>query len=379
MSSAEPFEPTLKIFLSADIQNSTALKQPRPIDKGVSEKTMTPWLPIAKNFFQNFPVILNEKWVTKRDSFPGNFTHIDNPRLGESPKFWKALGDELVFQQTLTSQHQLYVTVQAFEDAVKDYDKSLKDRVADVDLGLKGTIWLAGFPIRNTEIPLDLDLSEGIVDKNTENISLSEEQAKAIIEHQKREGKGENIDYLGPSIDVGFRLSSMASPRKLTLSVEAANMLARTCSELEKGAEFAFCYDEGQALKGVLNNTRYPHVWIDLQAGVGEPTKMGEALSRTRKPSRVIKEATEEFISQHSSLTLPYILRGGDKVFGEMPPKDAEKVASYRQLYPADDLYHDQEGKNAAKALSEQERAQADQVLSELEKIVAKQIKDELK
>jgi len=99
---------------------------------------------------------------------------------------------------------------------------------------VKGTGWLAGFPVMNSVMPGD---------------SVS------------------HFDFLGSSIDIGFRLSRFASPRKFIFSVELAYVLSAPGKLIENG----FRYHGKEILKGVLANRPYPIFWLDCFVGCPKP------------------------------------------------------------------------------------------------------------
>jgi hypothetical protein len=115
------------------------------------------------------------------------------------------------------------VVCRGFYDALKEYDGAIRQKE---NLRAKGSAWLAGFPIRNSEIELS--------------------------------GGTTNLDFIGPDIDAGFRLSPHTRPGRLLISMDTADVLS-TC-----GRENNFNYHHvGWAvLKGVHEGKPYPLVWV---------------------------------------------------------------------------------------------------------------------
>ena len=76
-------------------------------------------------------------------------------------------------------------------------------------LRVKGTAWVAGFPVRNIEL---------YIPKNMHKNKAEPECVR---------------DFLGPSIDLGFRLSKKASEARLILSPSLAYLIASAAIERE--------------------------------------------------------------------------------------------------------------------------------------------------
>ena len=70
--------------------------------------------------------------------------------------------------------------------------------------------------------------------------------------------ESEHFDFVGPLIDIGFRLSKFASLRKFVISADLAWLITA-----QGDAAMPFHYDGRESLKGVLNDQPYPIFWID--------------------------------------------------------------------------------------------------------------------
>jgi hypothetical protein len=78
------------------------------------------------------------------------------------------------------------------------------------------------------------------------------------------DGKGLVEDFIGPSIDAGFRIADGATPSKLVVSVDLALLLLAGTDPLE-------LYFEGtQSLHGVLDGRPYPIIWHKVATDDGE-------------------------------------------------------------------------------------------------------------
>ena len=125
-------------------------------------------------------------------------------------------------------------------------------------------------------------------------------------------------DYIGPSIDTGFRLGGMASPRKLVISVDLAYLLSveqerhnREPAAYSVGPlsfqKFDFKYEGRLPLKGVLGGAPYPVIWIDLNPG-NEVNQAEDEVLQTPKPNASqVKVFAESFMKTNANyLRFPY-------------------------------------------------------------------------
>ena len=94
-------------------------------------------------------------------------------------------------------------------------------------LKLKGSAWTAEFPVGNAIVPLN-----------------------------------DGVDYIGPSMDTGFRLSRVSTPRKFAVSAELAMLILGLPRSVS--VEVPLHYDGRCQLKGVMEKEGYPFLWIDL-------------------------------------------------------------------------------------------------------------------
>jgi hypothetical protein len=105
----------------------------------------------------------------------------------------------------------------------------------DLPLRLKGTAWLADFAGPNIELEIP-ELSGG-------------ESVRAI-------------DFIGPDLDLGFRVTKFARPACLTLSLDVADLVL-TAGNADQVALHLIGAEE---LKGVMFGRPYPILWM-LEAG----------------------------------------------------------------------------------------------------------------
>lgn len=213
--------PQLRLFMSVDVVGSTAFKHRKALDGEAK-----PWLKFIHGFYTGFPEICWRN-VGEAQTGGGPGTSLVKPYL------WKALGDELIFSVPLKHPSYARLYLKAFRLSLIEAINNWAGGVNPLPISFKGTAWLAGFPVFNSAVPLDVETP------------LSPES--------------EHFDFVGPLIDIGFRLSKFASPRKFVISADIAWLITAQGD----AAAMKFHYDGRECLKGVLNDRPYPIFWID--------------------------------------------------------------------------------------------------------------------
>jgi len=210
-----------RIFLSVDIIGSTSEK----VGDSSGE-----WAGAFSNFLFNFRVSsvrlfndFKERKVSPCES-QSRACECDSCALDEKkavPKLWKLIGDEVVLMAELSCvKHHAYLHVKALAEAIKSFHNSHSK------LRVKGTAWVAGFPVRNIEIYIPKD----------EEWYIS--------------------DFLGPSIDLGFRLSKKATESKLVISPSLAYLIAK------EGNDMPLYYDGLEEVSGFKD--KQPIFWYAI-------------------------------------------------------------------------------------------------------------------
>lgn len=217
-----------RLFLSCDLVGSTAFKQKNQPDD---------WLRVFINFYREFPAYLEK--------------HLAGTNL--HPQLWKAIGDELIFVTDVNSEETIWNIVDAWIKSMDEYETALLTGGA-LGLATKGGAFLATFPTPNRTVP--------IVTPN-----------------------GTSDDYLGPSIDTGFRVMNNCSERHFTLSVEVAWALAVHWEEKQVNHK-ALRLVSVPVMKGVWQGRAYPLFALDRQA----TDKVNKALSAIQKNDAVETE-----------------------------------------------------------------------------------------
>ncbi|MCB1232557.1 MAG: hypothetical protein KDN19_20080, partial [Verrucomicrobiae bacterium] len=273
---------------------STAFKNSSP--------TSLRWIRAFYGFYSDLPATLKREYEA-------------TPKIAP-PEVWKTLGDEIVFVAPLANHQDAAIHVRRFINAVRSYRHDLKRSVPQLDL--KSAVWVAGFPVGNTAVQLHkkYPLANG---------GATDEGMIAVAVE----------DFIGPQMDIGFRLCHAASPRKLLVSVELAYLLA---SGEPSGVEFYL--DKGEPLKGVLSEKPYPMIWVDMfgsspDDGHDELAVLEDELRMVeRTPCRHEKLTyyCRLFIeSAGAPLAIPFI--DGDDRFEERPEGYKENMAEIRKVW----------------------------------------------
>lgn len=208
----------VRFFMSVDVAGSTFFKSSF---SGLGE---VGWLKHFETFFSAFPIMLTGQV---------GLEFLDEatlPRLD----IWKVMGDEIIFTCRPARAEEIALMLRALFGAMRRYED---EYFADLPLRLKGTAWIATFPNPNIEIRIPELLSDA--------------------------GDGQ-VDYIGPDIDLGFRIAKFARPSAVVVSVDLLDVLLRAANR----AQIDFFLIGREKLKGVLFDRPYPIVWT---RPAGEP------------------------------------------------------------------------------------------------------------
>lgn len=270
--------PALRLFLSADLIGSTALKSETSGGNDEPE-----WLRTFTSFYEEFPAILAENCSTH-----------ETPTVN----FWKGIGDELLWYVTLSQVGESLKVMKAFKGAIELYNKKLDEY--DKKVRLKGTAWLAGFPVTHKVVPLP---------------------------------NGGN-DFIGPSIDTGFRLSRFSTRMRMVVSVDLAWMLLQCQTKMD---ELKLCFDASESMKGVLSGRPYPIIWIECDSPL-EQLEYGLCHSnRTTEWDRKLGDFCANFIeSTDGKIISPFIT--GQHAFGRPPDSFVNRLTRQKEKDPVDAL-----------------------------------------
>jgi hypothetical protein len=297
----EGLKPRLRLFLSVDLVGSTPYKQSRQI-----------WRPEILSFYRNFDYILQAQYRAfseGRDNLP-------------APEFWKSNGDELLYACELQDLNHAHAVMHVWLAALNEY-RAL-DAGDAVHLDVKSTAWIGLFPVPNSEVFFRRGMTQQPLDNVNDAILV---QADIRDEwYSKRTSHLITRDFVGPSIDTGFRLTSWASPDRLIVSVDLAFLLTGAYA---KGIGPLRLHLSGKdKLRGVIDNQPYPTIWIPVGSRNrldSNERRRGE-ISTDRTTIRSYCEATIE--QNYKSIT-PLSLAGGYEDFDWVPPYILNRVIKH--------------------------------------------------
>lgn len=317
----EFLKPRLRLFLSADIVGSTALKQSPRDGTAVS----TEWFAIIQGFYIETQRMFLAKWTERSDAGGG-------AGLGSPPELWKVIGDEIVFAKVLSNHRELYVTLSCWCAAIQEVRKFVRSRSPRLDV--KCTGWTAGFPVMNKEVVVrtgDQDPFEGSGDYYVESGKLLNDRYLGVATSPF------SVDYIGPAIDIGFRLAVHATPRRFVISVGTAYIISLTTPP-SKTPELDISYDGATALKGVFGGVPYPIFWIDMAVD-GDIALLEDRLARREICERdAVRRYCVKFFEDNRTYTFPpFIDQPGETGISERPDWYDSTLEKLAQNYTPQD------------------------------------------
>lgn len=328
-----PLVSVLRMFLSVDLVGSTAFKQAnqrafKSDEKG--EATLAePWFSPIAQFYKEIERLFAREWQSYVD---GLATRIRWP-TGPAPELWKSAGDELLYVKVLTDHREAVACVLCWKLTIEEYRVQLKKHYPSLDL--KCTAWIAGFPITNTEVVFSkrVDADEIRDDDDPLYVNLD------LLHRYHRNPADPNLtkDFIGPSVDTGFRLCGLSTPRKFVVSVDLALMIVHAIRARPPGAEdinVVLHYQGRVELKGVLGGKSYPVFWIDMAVDSSLDKLEDRLLEVGPRNTDDIKMFCEEFFNCHSSnAMIPYISGNSEPYFANIPEWHLEKIDRLRSYW----------------------------------------------
>jgi hypothetical protein len=234
--------------------------------------------PVAK-FFSAIERGFTEEW----SAYIGEIrSKCKWPRPPGNPEIWKTNGDEVIYVLEIGDPRDSYAAVVSWMRVARAYRKELLK--SNVPLDVKVAAWTAGFPLGNVEVVFRHSVGKNNSRVDAKESEYNEEQARLVHYYRLNKwyasvGKsgaglpGYVKDYIGPSMDLGFRVASRATPRKFAVTIDLALLLSHVRPPGEKWAgalqrkffePVLLRYDGRSPLKGVLGGKPYPFFWIDM-------------------------------------------------------------------------------------------------------------------
>lgn len=254
----------VRLLFSADLAGATAfktaiVKAPANALRETGDPFGT-WLSIFHRFYTECLGVTREKFAAEIAR-----AGIDDP---VQINLWKLSGDEVLLYSTrISDARTIPCLARAFHAMVEELDGWF---LHEYGLGVKGVIWAAAFPERNRELLINPDAQPHVRPLRSfwHGKAVVEDGAeRKPVEVDMRSGRY-SVDFIGPEIDLGFRLGSAVSARRVAVSTDVANFLAAT----PDGSGVRLFHVGWRELKGIYGGLPYPIVWIDF-GGDGPPPR----------------------------------------------------------------------------------------------------------
>jgi hypothetical protein len=229
------------LFFSLDIVNSTFFKN----------KIKT-WADIFAKFFKFCKAEVSQIYFPKAS-------------------LWKMVGDEILFYMPISNLDELYRSPEKIFDLMGRSIQLIheNEEFSRGILSVKATMWAAYVE--------DIEIAE---EQRTYNNVIIKERVLDNI----------NLDFLGPDIDIGFRISKFALQNKLVIDSKLACLLTKLETDLtEDNISERMRIISYERLKGVWDNRHYPIVWYQKK---WEPTS-NMFLYDERFNSEIVKKIVE--------------------------------------------------------------------------------------
>ena len=296
----EGLKPRLRLFLSVDMVGSTHYKQSRQA-----------WRPEILNFYSRFDHIFRSQYRTFSDLHEHDVT---------APEFWKSNGDELLYVCELQGLSHAHAVMHVWLAALEQYRAD--DCEASKHLDIKSTAWIGLFPLPNCEVFFrrggsHLEASDPIVAQS----DMRDEWYANPTTHTITR------DFVGPSIDTGFRLTAWASASRLVLSVDLAYLLTGAYS---RGIGPLKLHVSGrEKLKGIIDDQPYPTIWIPV-GGRDVPADPVAHPGHVATDRTTIRSYCEAVIEQNYQSITPLHLAGARyEDFDWVPPYVLNRIRRY--------------------------------------------------
>lgn len=177
-------------------------------------------------------------------------------------ELWRTIGDEVVFTYKVRDINNIYQCVDEVSRALEEYNAKIEKNEWPTDisnhnhnLSLKSTMWIAHLSKSNNY---------------SENLYITYQLSKDNI--------AKFLDYVGPDIDTGFRISKKTAPKRLAISLELALLMIENSEYIFKQQQetnqmnIAKNYIQEdilnkliivsmELLNGVWNGRKYPIIW----------------------------------------------------------------------------------------------------------------------
>jgi hypothetical protein len=335
-------KPRLRIFLSVDLIGSTQYKIAQTHGDSSAHTSVEDeswWPNVLMAFYTDFQKKFLENWQ-EWVAIANGWSEV---KIGSPPKLWKALGDELLFSKICIHQNEVWGIIQVWRKTVNDFKRTWKYH----PLKFKSGAWLVGSPVRNWEVaflrdPVDETEIPIMDDRQAYNFHLLNQY---YSDTNKRKI---DIDFVGPSMDCGFRLLSKADERKFVISADLAYILRQSqeaCGSKFKSDNYPaieYYFDGVEELKGIARyGINYPIIWIDSFKfdQHSDVAKYARSVDKLMDSKPVEAEKFDGFLTTFLSdmegfPELPYIT-DDQSLNDACPSTHSERIDKFRNTYKA--------------------------------------------
>jgi hypothetical protein len=188
---APELHPKHYIFMSVDVIDSTKIK--------ANSDNIHEWLDSFIDLLPEIQVIYAKKFNDRVKDCTERQRQSNGCLKCKAADVWKFIGDEVVLVADVHCKGQLHYNLYALRDVLHDINNK------SLGLACKATAWVAGFPVTNVEVRLP----KGRSDSDNEYL----------------------IDYIGKSIDLGFRLAKFSTKSRLVISSSLASLLHESAND----------------------------------------------------------------------------------------------------------------------------------------------------
>lgn len=235
------------LFLSCDLQNSTQFKQ---------KSENKDWVATFLAFYTEFPALLSTKIASACPALQGRL------------RLWKAIGDELIFSIRIRSERECSDAIDVWLAAMRAFET--EHLVGKTLMTLKGGAFLATVPSPDRRVAIPRAV--GSADRSQLDAEAVNEQTLNYATDENAFAAEFAMDFVGPSIDTGFRVLKYASRRYFVLTVEAAHILFKHYSNEEMDHRHAYLVGTHE-LKGVWGGQPYPVFAVARDLGQQVPAQ----------------------------------------------------------------------------------------------------------
>lgn len=290
------------LFFSVDIQNSTEFKYNSIINgKTVEEKNK--WKEPFIELLGKFEGIFKDSAKSQEKNLREALKNLENGPNAEMPKIvkWKTVGDEVLFYASIDTWYdQVLFLVFTFKESIMRFNKdTLQNYVVSGNkkLQLKGTVWFANIPANDVNMTLEIayENSKSVPEKDGEEFYVK--------------------DFIGTTIDIGFRIAKLATEEKLVISAETAILLIRDNYLTLEDNSMSIYFDGTRDLKGLHLENDYPLLWIDM-ADYNILNKVSKIEREIKKTcySNIVRYIHEYIKLNNQIMKYPFI--PADRLFG---------------------------------------------------------------